>query len=100
MNCDAVASVAVTLVDNEPDAVTNCDAVASVKETRLANELDVVTYSDDVDSVAVIRVDSDAENAETSVGKPATEPENDPVIPCVAVIVPVTWSEPDTVGLY
>jgi hypothetical protein len=47
-----------------------------------------------------MRDDNEAENADTSVGKPATEPENDPVIPCVACIVPVTESEPDTVGLY
>jgi hypothetical protein len=47
-----------------------------------------------------MRVDNEDENANVSVGRPAIDPENEPVMPCVADIVPVTVSEPDTVGLY
>jgi hypothetical protein len=97
---DAVASVAVTRVDNDPDAVTKADEVASAAVTLVESEPDVETYSDDVNSVFVIRVDSEDENANVSVGRPAIDPENEPVMPCVADIVPVTVSEPDTVGLY
>jgi hypothetical protein len=50
--------------------------------------------------VFVIRSANEDENANVSVGRPAIDPENEPVMPCVADIVPVTVSEPDTVGLY
>jgi hypothetical protein len=47
-----------------------------------------------------MRVDNEDENANVSVGRPAIDPENEPVMPCVAKKLPVTMSEPDTVGLY
>jgi hypothetical protein len=94
------ASFEEILPTNDPEAATKADEVASAAVTLVESEPDVETYSDDVNSVFVMRDDNEAENADTSVGNPATEPENDPVIPCVACIVPVTESEPDTVGLY
>jgi hypothetical protein len=53
-----------------------------------------VTYCDAVASVEVIRVESEDENELTSVGKPAIEPENEPVIPAVDEIEPVTAIPP------
>ena len=68
-----LASFDTILAANEPDAVINCDAVASVE---------------------VIRDDSDEEKPDTSVGNPAIEPENEPVIPAVDEIEPVTEIPP------
>ena len=72
-NVPVRASFEVKRAASEPDAVINCDAVASVE---------------------VIRVESEDENELTSVGKPAIEPENEPVIPAVDEIEPVTWIPP------
>jgi hypothetical protein len=94
------ASFDVILPANDPEAATKADEVASAAVTLVESEPDVETYSDDVNSVFVIRVDSEDENANVSVGRPAIDPENEPVMPCVADMVPVTVSEPDTVGLY
>lgn len=100
MYADAVASAAVTRVDNDPDAVTKADEVASAAVTLVESEPDVEINVDAVDSVFVIRDDNEAENADVSAGKPAIDPENEPVIPCDACIVPAIIREPDTVGLY
>jgi hypothetical protein len=55
---------------------------------------DVKAYDPVFASFDAIRDDSEDENAATSVGKPAIEPENEPVIPAVDEIEPVTWIPP------
>jgi hypothetical protein len=55
---------------------------------------DVKAYDPVFSSFATIRDDSEDENADISVGNPAIEPENEPVIPAVDEIEPVTAIPP------